>query len=235
MRLCFAIERTEQHEAPLTRTRYCTGTYLTKNPRDVMNVGTRLSLDPRFGVICLARDPRDVLVSKHGEKPDAYWDWTSIACYRERWAVARKLVTYPRFLLLKFEDLIAHPDDVQQQVAARFPYLVGSGRFSEFHQRGKISEGSRKALNGVRPIDPANVGKWPDHLDRLRSQMHKDGPIDDLLIELGYEADSSWLERYGLQQPTTPRAPERPHRHGVAVTASAWANAAFARLHLPLG
>ena len=105
MRLCFDVDLWEEHEASMLRLRRCRGTYLTKRPMDLMIVRRRLRLDGRFGVICMARDPRDVVVSKHGSAKDGgYFPYTSAAKYRVRWHTAQSLLEHPRFLLIRYED-----------------------------------------------------------------------------------------------------------------------------------
>ena len=239
LRLCFRIDRAEEHEASLFRLRRCIGVYLTKNPRDIELVGARLRLDPRFHVICMARDPRDVAVRRHGKRPDDYWDKTSLGQFRRRWATARQLLEHPRFMLVRFEDLISRPDDVQREIASRFPFLVETAKFSSFHERGQISEGSSLAMNGVRPIDAGNKSKWPDHIDRLRRQLQEHGSISREMVDLGYEPDDAWMAAHGIAS-TPPAA--RPRRQGgrrigrrLANTGAAVLTGAFARLGIPIG
>ena len=198
MRLCFEIERSAAHEERLHRLRRCTGVYLTKTPQDLRYLAPRLWLDPRLHAICMVRDPRDTVISKHGSEPDDYWKHTSIGRFKEGWALVQRHADHPRFLWIKYEDLIARPDEVQDRIAARFPFLRKTGRFSEFHSMGEVSAGSQLALNGVRPIDGGNRGKWMAHKDRLREKLEEGGPIDDELIQLGYEVDRDWMAKHGI-------------------------------------
>lgn len=235
MRLSFRIECSEAHEADLNRTRRCQGVYLTKNPRDIEHVALRLTLDPRFNVICLARDPRDVVVSKHGTRPDDYWPKSSLARYRERWQAAKALRGHPRFLLVRFEDLIADPDAVQRTIADRFPFLETTGAFSDFHTSGTVSGPSAKAMNGVRAIDPTNHSNWTQHLPRLAEQLRQHGSISRELIELGYEADDVWLAEYGLPDAPAQDSPRKPQRRQVETVRTALLMGVYARLGIPVG
>jgi hypothetical protein len=146
----------------------------------------------------MVRDPRDVIVSRHGKQTGGYFEATSLITFRQRWRIAKRLTSHPRFMLIRYEDLIATPDAVQDQLAQRLPFLQRTHAFSEFHQMGPVSAASQKALNGVRPIDPSNRGKWKDHIDRLREKLEESGPIDQELIELGYETDPHWMQHAGL-------------------------------------
>ncbi|MEQ1899854.1 MAG: sulfotransferase [Devosia sp.] len=239
MRLCFDIACWEPHEASLRRLRRCKGVYLTKTPYEIEHVGMRLRLDPRFHVICMVRDPRDVVVSRHGGQPDKYWRHTSLRLFRARWAIAQQWLDHPRFMLVRFEDLIEQPDRVQERIAARFPFLVRTGDFSSFHQRGDVSEPSRLALNGVRPIDAANRAKWRSHATRLEQQLQESGPIDAELLALGYETDADWTTRHGIAaDPAIVPRPVRPKggfRRRAAVAVSAMLAGLFARLGINIG
>lgn len=239
MRLSFEIARSEEHEASMFRLRRCNGVYLTKSPQDLDHVRLRLALDPRFHVICMVRDPRDVVVSRHGKSSDAYWSRTSLGRFRERWALAKQLLDHPRFMVVKYEDLIARPDEVQRQIAERFGFLVSTGKFSAFHERGEISEESRLALNGIRPIDATNRAKWTGHLDRLQAQLTEHGAIDEELFALGYETDAGWMTRYDLVAgPATGRPggpPGRSWRRRFASLATALLCAGYARLGVDIG
>lgn len=44
-----------------------------KRPGDLLAAAPRLAVDSHFHVICLIRDPRDVVVSRHGKDHDKYW------------------------------------------------------------------------------------------------------------------------------------------------------------------
>lgn len=240
MRLSFEIERSAEHEEPLHRLRRCRGVYLTKTPQDLRYLGLRLRIDPRFHAICMVRDPRDTVISKHGSQPDDYWMHTSIGRFKEGWELVRRHAGHPRFLWLKYEDLIADPDAVQQRIAARFPFLTRSGRFSDFHTRGEVSGPSRLALNGVRPIDGSNRGKWVGHKDRLQQMLERDGTIDDELLELGYESDRDWMARHDIVLSDAPGGKdpelgERYRRERFRAARSAVAAATFARLGIDIG
>lgn len=194
MRVCFAVGRAEPREVSLSTIRWCPTVYLTKKPDDIRHIDTRLALDPRLTVICMIRDPRDTIMSHHGIKPGAYF--ANLGRWKRHNAIVRRFRGHPRFVTVRYEDLAADPDGVQDFLAARLPFLRPLRRFSEFHEGTGVSRQSNLALGGVRPIEGRSVARWRHDLDRLRGEIARHGPIDDELIEHGYEHDSSW--RAGL-------------------------------------
>src|SRR5687768_1273998 len=61
----------------------------SKLPREVMVAERLLAVDPDQYFICMERDPRDVIVSKHERAPDRYW--VSLHNLRRAWRCARAL------------------------------------------------------------------------------------------------------------------------------------------------
>lgn len=77
---------------------------------------------------------------------------------------------------------------------------VGRGaarRFEDFHARVP-RRFDVTALNGVRPLDPDAITRWrePRHRDRMRSVIRDMPELGDVLIEMGYETDTSWMAGY---------------------------------------
>jgi hypothetical protein len=238
MRLSFDIALSEKHEKRLHHLRHCRGVYLTKTPRDLYYLDLRLKLDPRFYAICMMRDPRDTVVSKHGSRPDEYWSLTSLSRFKEGWQIIQRYAHHPRFMWIKYEDLIERPDEVQGRIARRLPFLRQTGRFSDFHTHATISADSSRALNGVRPIDGRNRGQWLNHVDRLKQKLDEDGPIDDELIAIGYETDPNWMAATGIQLNADRRvaAPfSRRRKAAWRASVAAVTAAACARLGLNIG
>src|SRR4051794_10247571 len=64
----------EPIEAPIySRPAVPVDVYLTKRPWDVLISPFALRALPNVDIVCMVRDPRDVVVSSHGEDPDRYW------------------------------------------------------------------------------------------------------------------------------------------------------------------
>lgn len=95
---------------------------------------------------------------------------------------------------LKYEDLVAHPEEVQTLLAEGFD-LRFEGQFRDFTQQNVTAE-LDKALNGLRPLEAGRVAKWraPEHRDRIVDQFTRFPVMHDILISLGYEKDQRWFE-----------------------------------------
>ncbi len=156
-----------------------------------MVVDPMIRVNENLWVICMVRDPRDMIVSKHGKDPDRYWAglryWNMYVPY------VRKLTHHPRFIMLRYEQLVQEPDRVQMTISARMPFLKFKARFSEFEAHAAPSVDALLALRGLRRIESSSIGRWRDHLPRIKSQLRIHGDLTDDLIEFGYEKDDSWL------------------------------------------
>ncbi len=74
IKTCFKIDSYTTHETSLfSRPRGKNDIFLTKRPGDIMIVGPSLRVDPHLFVVCMIRDPRDIISSKHEKNPDRYW------------------------------------------------------------------------------------------------------------------------------------------------------------------
>jgi hypothetical protein len=196
---CFRIDAFDEHETPLTRHRRGEGIYLTKNPGDLWAVGPRLAIDPHLHVIVMLRDPRDVIVSRHQRSPERYW--APLGFWLDRYRYVKTLTGRPRFILVRYEDLVREPDSIQRMLHKRLPFLTEVARFSEFHRLSSPSFRAREALGGVRPIDIASIGRWRQHRARVAGQLQQHEPIVRQLIELGYERDEAWLKELAEVEP----------------------------------
>lgn len=213
MRTCFAIDAWEQQETSVFRQRRGASVYLTKLPGELNVVGPRLRFDPRLHVVCMVRDPRDIVVSKHSTiRSETYAE--ELRDIRRRLKFLRRYRNHPRFVIVRYEDLVADPSSVQRSLEQRMPFLVRRSDFRDFHVAAReVSEQTRADLRGLRPIETARIGVWRDHLPRMADQL--DG-MSEALIGLGYEQDDSW-ER--LLEGVTPAAqgplPESPEDQGT--------------------
>ena len=188
---CFEIDAFEKHEAQLTKHRRNVDVYLTKWPTDSALVGPRLKLDKHFHVICMIRDPRDVIVSFHSKDPDHFW--TSLSHWKKQIRHVQRLAGSDRFTIVKYEDLVSEPDAVQDMIMSRLPFLRKKAAFSQFHELALPSPGAIAALGGLRPISAVRAGNWRNHLQRVAGQIARHGSISRELIEFGYEPDDAWL------------------------------------------
>ena len=204
MATCFDIDAHCPHEESIaTPPPIRSGTYLSKQPGELLAVRLPLAVDRDLRVLCMIRDPRDVCISRHGSAPDRYW------CSMRYWHLFLRhlswLERHPRVLCIRYEDLVDDPDAVQDRIIDFLPDLPALHRFSRYHEVVCPSEGSMKALRGVRPIRSASVGGWRRDPRRIKHQLAIHGSISKSLIHFRYEADESWeqdlmgIEEYSLQ------------------------------------
>lgn len=192
MKTCFAIDYCTPHEDRLfTRPPFKTDLFLTKRPRDIMIAGPSLKVDPNFYVICLIRDPRDIIVSKHQKAPDKYW--TGLKFWNVYNKKLKELEKYPQFISFKYEEFVSEPDTIQELLMKKIPFLQKKMQFSEYHLAASVSESSKEAMKSVRPIKPTSVGKWREHKARVAGQIQLHGSISEDLIHFEYEDDEKWM------------------------------------------
>jgi hypothetical protein len=182
--------------------------YCSKNPQDVLAMRPLLAIDWDLWVIYMIRDPRDVVVSRHRQDPTKYW--TNLRIWKEYHAAGRKMLGHPRFVSVRYEDLVTRPSAVQERLMRRMPFLARRADFADFHRRAHPSDKSIEALGGVRAVNTSSIGTWRQHKPRVAGQLAMHGPITRELIELGYEADARWLrELDGVEPDLQPsRLPE---------------------------
>ena len=185
------------------------GAYFTKQPNDIKQLRHIFYADPELFVIYLGRDPRAVITSKHRESPGQYF--CNYRVWRECDDAAAAYEAHPRFLRLRYEDLVIDADAVQQQICERFPFLQQLHPFSEFQQFARPSEASQRAMNGLRAVNRESLQKWQNHLPRVVEQLAANPRMAQDLVRLGYEKDTSWTQVLkGVEAKKYPcRYPER--------------------------
>lgn len=188
---CFRIDKHYDHEMRFNLVSADDGQILlTKRPKDTVYMPAILDGDPDLYVIYLLRDPRDVIVSRHGKNKSKYY--ANIRVWRELHEAARTMYGHPRFLEVRYEDFVNKPNKTQDMIAAKFPWLEKLHDFSEYHDHAEVSSKSRKAMHGVRPIAPTSIGLWKQHLERIKGQQVIHGSLSPILIEYGYENSAEW-------------------------------------------
>lgn len=169
------------------------GLYFSKQPNDIKQLRWILPRDEQLYVIYLGRDPRAVICSRHRSLPDAYF--CNYRVWHECDTAAQRYANNPRFLRLRYEDLVARPDAVQRDILAALPFLEQQHRFSEYHIYSQSSAASEQAMHGLRAANTERVAAWHQHLPRLVEQVQRYPQMAADLIRLGYETDESWLEQ----------------------------------------
>jgi hypothetical protein len=189
---CFHVDGRVEHEQSLWDPIPATpgGVFLTKKPPDTVRINRVFRLDPGLYVVAMIRDPRGVITSRHKSKPTVYfasfWRW-------ERYIEAiTELQDHPRYLAVRYEDLVTSPDAVQQRIAAAFPFLRPTGLFSRFPEDAQIHERARVSLNGVRSVDRGSLTRWRNDLPRVKGELERHPRMNEWLVRLGYEPDDTW-------------------------------------------
>ena len=190
---CYQIDHHCEHERSLFKVELrLDGVTCTKHPHEVRYAGGALRANRNLFFIYMVRDPRDVVVSRHANYPDGYF--TGLGFYLRAEKCASRLASHPRFIVIRYEDLVRNPDAVQEFLEKRLPFLERQHRFSEFHLHAKVSQDSSQALNGVRPPDARSIGGWRNHLPRVSAQVRKFPAVNQILARHGYEQGSEWTE-----------------------------------------
>lgn len=189
---CFEIDHYCEHERSLFKEEMRSrGVTCTKHPREIIYAAGALRANDDLHVIYMVRDPRDVIVSRHANSPGQYF--TGLGFYLRAERCAAKLSQHPRFVVVRYEDLVKSPDAVQDYIQKCLPFLKRKHRFSEFHLHASVSDDSLQALNGVRPPSADDIGKWCRHQPRISAQFKKFPQAVDVLIRHGYEKDAEWM------------------------------------------
>lgn len=189
---CFQFDAYSSHETSLALSPdRKVNTICTKQPKELKLLIDSMDNSNLWG-ICLVRDPRDTIVSKHKLAPDAYW--INLKFYKDQYKrLLQTTKSLDRLILIQYEKLVSEPDTIQDMLEARIPFLQRKARFSEFHNIAKPKSGAEEALGGVRKISSSSVGNWKKHLPRVKAQINKYGDICDMLIDFEYEKDKAWL------------------------------------------
>ncbi len=165
-------------------------TLLTKTPKDIIVAKDMLSFIKDLYIIYMLRDPRDVISSKHPWDKDRYWNDLNI--WKMWTKMGDKLKDHPRFITVRYEDLVTQPNEIQELISQKLPFLDQTTLFSNFHQKATPSDFNQAALKGLRPVSTKSIGNWRKHKARLAGQIVKHGSINKELIAYGYEKDDSW-------------------------------------------
>ncbi|MGI9220715.1 MAG: sulfotransferase [Woeseiaceae bacterium] len=187
---CFKVDKHYDHEVRFNLVTANDGDIvITKRPKDTMYMPDVID-DPELYVLYVMRDPRDVIVSRHGKNKDMYY--SNIRVWRELHRYAQEISSHERFLQVGYEEFVNNPDVVQEQIVNKFPWLRTRHKFSEYHLHAEVSEKSKLAMNDVRPIAPTSVGKWKNNLPRIKAQQLTHGSLTPDLVDCGYETSAEW-------------------------------------------
>lgn len=163
----------------------------TKNPPDIRWARLLLPCTRRLWFVCLVRDPRDVIVSRyHSEQVEGYY--VNLRLWKQAYRRAMGLRGHPRFIVVRYEELVRDPAAVQAHLMERLPFLTKRADFATFHEGAETSDAYREGMHGLRPLSADTLGAWRQHKPRVLAQLHLHGEIDGALREQGYESDAAW-------------------------------------------
>ena len=164
--------------------------YLTKKPPDTPHIERAFRSNRELFLIAMLRDPRAVVASQHDSRPGLYF--RGFRHWRECARTIRRLAEHPRFLLVRFEDLLTDPDAVQRRIAQRFGFLERRALFSDYPAGVETGDAARRSLKGVRAFDAARIEGWRNHLPRVKAQLIEHPDLGASLVEFGFETNDDW-------------------------------------------
>lgn len=169
---------------------------VTKCPGEEHFAPSLLKFDRDLWFIFMLRDPRDLIVSKHGSEPGRYW--SNLRTWYKALDACEAMKTHPRFIVVRYEDLVSKPDKVQEDLLRNLPFLKRTVKFSRYQDHLPQGFGQSaqilQAMRGIRAVSPKNVGAWRHHLPRVKAHVSRYPDLPAKLIELGYEQDTGWLK-----------------------------------------
>jgi hypothetical protein len=146
-----------------------------------------LRAHPEVQVIWMLRNPLDVLTSEHPTRATGFY--VDPDRLRASLDLYERFMDEPQVTPVRYEDLVAEPDRVQQAIASRFGLRV-LRPFSEGYRHFSGHRESVAAMHSIRPIDQRGVDRWrqyPDQRSRLQSILSEHPSLVALGRRHGYE------------------------------------------------
>jgi len=183
------------------------GPTLSKDPKDLFDIVQIVKKSREIGkelyVICLVRDVRDVLTSKHPAKPDDYmisYDdsaFTAVPGLKEfyHWMYILGGMRRVNRVFITYEQLVSDPDMVRELLTAFLreePERNWLGFWQD--QEGLMikNEGRFDKCRGA--LLKEWVGRWRhmEHRGRILEEFGKHFELRKMLVDLGYEDSDQW-------------------------------------------
>ncbi len=137
----------------------------------------------RVKMVNIFRDGRDVITSRHPQRPGEYWVPLSRWIRDVESGLRARAMT--NVLSVRFEDLVTGPEEAIRRLCdfLEEPY---DARMLEFHKHTNVREHLAWGGN-ARAIDAGSLRKWeqPEHASRLEEFM-SNPKATELSRELGY-------------------------------------------------
>ena len=168
----------------MSLSRHCRA-WCEKTPRNVHNFEAILkTLGCRARLVHIVRDGRDVVLSRHPEKPDDFW------VSPDRWVadVQAGLLwrKHAQVLTVRYEDLVGNLRSTIRQLC-EFLSLEHDARLLEYPHYAQVKE-SDSWFQPARPLSTESIGRWrlAGNADRVQQLLDEPGAIE-LLSESGYD------------------------------------------------
>lgn len=166
--------------------------YFSKQPSDIKHINHIFFRDSQLFVIYLTRDPRAVMASIHRQNTQQYF--CNYRIWKDCDGAAQVYQDHPRFLYLRYEDLVADPDKCQAKIEHQFDFMRRKFRFTEFEQHAQPSTQAERAMNGLRAVNTQSLSSWMQHLPRIKQQLQSNPELARDLQRLNYEVDEQWCQ-----------------------------------------
>lgn len=175
-----AIARLMVDDPPAASTTH----WCEKTPRNVHHVRRILDYFGDAGrFVNVVRDGRDVVTSIHPSGPDRYW------VEPRRWvrdvAAGRPFAGEPRFLTVRYEDLVTNPAAILRTVCTFVGLPFEEGLLCYPNEARVRKSGAWDRLD-ARPLHPESIGRW-------REPRHRDAALELLKLPKAVEM----LKAYG--------------------------------------
>ena len=145
-------------------------------PRNLFYIGELLEAYPRARIICMVRDPRDVLLSQKNKwrrrslgatnipRREALRTWlnyhpvTISRLWRSAATVVDRFSQHPSVLVVKFEELLSAPESTLRDLCS-FVEIDFDGSLFDIPQVGSSLQADNTSARG---ISASNIGRWRD-------------------------------------------------------------------------
>lgn len=157
-----------------------------KTPYYVMHIPKLLEWFPDAQIVHLIRDGRDVALSLFGRQHDfhvynAYFAAEYWESYVERGRALGGALSSGQYLELRYEDLLARPEDTMRQLCAFLGEAYSEALFEVASAGGPAS----KTPLVHKPLQADNAGKWRSRMTASQVRAFE-GVAGGTLRELGY-------------------------------------------------
>lgn len=162
---------------------------------------------PKAFMIHIIRDPRDVVASRlkteWGAKRSLEFHIAEYQYYLKKVRMEGPSLFGERFIELKYEDLLAHPEQELSNILNALGIDFES-EMLDFYKKGNdlVSEDEKKWKGNVsKPLDKTNSGKWRQSLSESDAAALQHG-LEEFFEEMNYEkvsAKVSFIQKMKVQ------------------------------------